>query len=534
MTQSSPWFRFWSIGSLLAIVNLAFFDLAILSAPEALQVQFIPDDGYYYLTLARNFIRFDQWTFDGGISLTSGFHLILAYVLAGLYKLLQPTSGNFVHIGLILGALVTMIAVLIAWWLGRRERDAFFFIILTLVIGSRSFLLNSISITEWPLVILIAGLYCAFFYRGNAHNGGWIIPFMLGLLGSLARSDFGLLPLSFLLSTLFIAWRRRIKSTLLSASSGLIGAVLGVGLILLHNFVTTGAFIQSSALMKSHWAQFGSQRVYNAVTLGLDVLGINLGFSGFEQSLFLIGIFFVSGALTLIILAKKTGQNNLPFSVFKFDSQLPAQDQILILSAGFCLTGYSIFYINNGATQNWYTANLTWPVFILFVATARYLDQRILQRHHFATIWFSIFTTIALGIQLLSLYPPSAQTAPWPHQQFNLEAGRYLARNPLNVYVGSWNAGVMGYYLDGTGLVNIDGLVNNDIYPYAVSNSLPSYLRLKNIHYILDFENMFQPPFPRRGGYDNDNFLSHLVPLKVFDQGQFVEFKYLRLYRIIP
>jgi hypothetical protein len=531
---SSPWLRFWSIGILLAVVNLAVFDFAILFAPEVLQVQFIPDDGYYYLTLARNFIRFGQWTFDGGISLTSGFHLILAYILAGFYKLLQPTLENFVHIGLVFSVLITVITVLIAGWLGRRERDVFFFIVLTLVIGSRSFLLNSISITEWPLVILIAGLYCAFFYWGNAHAGKQAIPFALGLLGSLARSDFGLLPLSFLLSTLVIAWRRRIKFPLRSASSGLIGAVLGVGLILLHNYITTGDFVQSSALMKSYWAQFGSQRVYNASTLGLDVLGINLGFAGFEQSIFLVGVFFISGALTLIILAKKTGQNKLPFSVFKIDLQCPEQDQILILSAALCLAGYSIFYINNGATQNWYTANLTWPVFILFVAAARYLDQRILQHHHFTTIWLSIFTIVSLGVQLLSLYPLGAQTAPWPHQQFNLEAGRYLAQNPLDAYVGSWNAGVMGYYLDGTGLVNIDGLVNNDIYPYAVSNSLPSYLRLKNIQYILDFENVFQPPFPMRGGYDDDNFLSQLVLLKAFDGGQFVEFKYLKLYRINP
>lgn len=534
MTKSSPWLRFWSIGSLLAIVNLIFFDLTILAAPEVLQVQFIPDDGYYYLTLARNFIRFGQWTFDGGISLTSGFHLILAYTLAGFYKILHPSLEDFVRMGVGFSALITTITVLIAWWLGRRERDAYFYIGLTLVIGSRSFLLNSASITEWSLVILIAGLYCAFFYWENSHNGKWTIPFMLGLLGSLARSDFGLFPLSFLLSAMFVTWRRQIRSTLLNASSGLVGAVMGVGLILLHNFITTGDFVQSSALMKSHWAQFGSQRVYSAMTLGLDVLGIDLGFASFERSIFLIGVFFASGALTLIVLAKLTGHNNLPVSVFKLDSQRLTRDRILVLFAVICLAGYSMFYINNGATQNWYTAGLTWPVFILFVAMARYLGQRILDQHHFTAIWLSLFTMVSLGVQLSSLYPISAYTAPWPHQQFNLEAGQYLAQNPPDAYVGSWNAGVMGYYLDGTGLVNIDGLVNNDIYPYAVSNDLPSYLRLKDIKYILDFENMFQPPFPMRGGYNDANFLYHLEPLKVFDQGQFIEFKYLRLYRIIP
>lgn len=534
MTDHSLWYRFWKIGSLLAILNLAVIDLAILLAPEGLQVQFIPDDGYYYLTLARNFVRLGKWTFDGGVSLTSGFHLIQAYVLAGMYRLFQPSLENFVQIGLGLSLLITIITILVAWWLGSREKDVYYFIALTLVIGSRSFLLNSISLTEWSLVILIAGLYLSLFHQEIKHNKNLAIPFALGLLGSLARSDFGLLPLSFFLSAFFITRHDKTKSTLRSAFYGLLGAVLGVGLVLLHNFLTTGDYVQSSALMKSYWSHFGNQKIYTALTIGLDILGINLGFTEFNRSLFLVGFFFISGVLTLIILAKKTGQANLSLSTFKLTPQGPASEQILVPAAVLCMMGYSILYIYNGATQNWYTANLTWPVFILFIATSRYLDQRILREHGYITIWFSIFTVVALGTQLLGIYPLGDQTSPWPHQRFNLEASRYLAQNPLDMYVGSWNAGVTGYYLGGTGLINIDGLVNNDIYPYAVSNTLPSYLRSKNIRYLLDFENMFHPPFTRRGGYDDQNFLSNLVALKTFDRGQYFEFKYLTLYWIDP
>ena len=46
---------FWIALSLLVIFHVAAFDLAILAAEDSLQVQYTPDDAYYYLSLARNY-----------------------------------------------------------------------------------------------------------------------------------------------------------------------------------------------------------------------------------------------------------------------------------------------------------------------------------------------------------------------------------------------------------------------------------------------------------------------------------------------
>ena len=529
---STPWLVFWRLVSFAAIIHLLVFDLLILTAPEMLQVQFTPDDGYYYLTLARNFVRLGQWTFDGGISVTSGFHLMHAYILAGFYKVLQPTQTGFVKLGLGFNALITMIAVCIAWWICVRKNDALFLVTFTILIAAKPFLYNSISITEWPLVILLAGLYCLSFYRQEKSGGNYLVLFTLGLLGSLARSDFGLLPFGIFISALFIERGSHNKSLTREAFVGALGAVFGVAIVLFHSFVTTGTVIQSSAMMKSHWATFVDQKLYNMIALVLKVVGLDLGFADFDRSIFSLGVLLISGPLLLIFLAKKHGKNKLSGSDFRLSANHPIRERALVFAAAFCLIGYSVFYAYNGAIQHWYTANLIWPVFILFTAGAHYLDQRILKEHQFTLIWLSVFTLTTLGLQIPSLYPLSAQTAPWPHQQFMLQAGRYLAQNPPDAFVGSWNGGVVGYYRDGAGVVNIDGLVNNDIYPYAISNTLPAYLRTKGIHYILDFENMFHPPFTKRGGYEDTAFLTQLEPLKTFDQGQFFEFKFLRLYRI--
>jgi hypothetical protein len=527
---SNVWLFFWRGISFAALIHLIAFDLLILNAPEMLQVQFTPDDGYYYLTLTRNFVRFGQWTFDGGVSVTSGFpHPALCS--GWIYKLLQPTLDGFVRLGLGFDALITLIAVCIAWWICLRKNDAFHLIAFTILVTAKPFLFNSVSVTEWPLVILIAGLYCLSFYQQEKSHGAPLALFVLGLLGSLARSDFGLLPFGIFISALFMERGNPNKPLARESLVGVLGAVLGLGLVFVHNFVTTGTFIQSSALMKSY-QPFVHQKFYNAMALILKVIGLDLGFADFDRSIFLLGVLLISGPLILIVLAKRSGQKDVSFSKVGASANQPLRERVLVRAAAFCLLGYSIFYAYNGAIQHWYTANLTWPIFILLVAGAHYLDQRLLKEGQFTLIWLSVFALMALVVQISSLYPLRSQTSPWPHQQVMLEAGRYLAQHPLDGYVGSWNSGVVGYYRDAADIINIDGLVNNDIYPYAVGNSLPDYLREKNIGYILDFENMLHPPFPERGGYDDANFLSQLEPVKEFDQGQFEEFKFLRLYRI--
>ena len=129
-----------------------------------------------------------------------------------------------------------------------------------------------------------------------------------------------------------------------------------------------------------------------------------------------------------------------------------------------------------------------------------------------------------------SIYPFGTKTSLWPHQQFTLEAGKYLHDHPVNGKLAAWNAGIVGYYQGGN-VVNIDGLVNNEIYPYILSNTLPAYLDSKNITYIIDSQSMLDETFRLRGGYDDPAFIQRLVPIKLFDQGGF-DWQPLTLYRI--
>ena len=52
--------------------------------------------------------------------------------------------------------------------------------------------------------------------------------------------------------------------------------------------------------------------------------------------------------------------------------------------------------------------------------------------------------------------------------------------------VGSWNAGVFGYYFRNGIVVGLDGLVNNDVYPYIRDRSVSKYCNQNRIRYFVD------------------------------------------------
>src|SRR5689334_33252 len=70
-------------------------------------VGFVPDDAFYYLNLARHFDESERWTTSPLAGETTGFHLLYAYLLAGLHALLPETSGeSAARIAVLFGAVV--------------------------------------------------------------------------------------------------------------------------------------------------------------------------------------------------------------------------------------------------------------------------------------------------------------------------------------------------------------------------------------------------------------------------------------------
>lgn len=530
----SPHFRFlyawrlWAIVCLLSIVRLIWFALNILLAPNALRIQYIPDDAFYYLQLAKNFSRLGTWTFDSGVSETSGFHLINAYLLSAVSASFHPNTDEFINLGLTLSAGLTLAALLLAWRVGWRKKSAPFFLTLFWLANTRNFFFNSVSLTEWSQVVLTALLYALALarYWEDTRLHALLLMLCLGVLGGLTRSDFGLFPFGLFVGATLISILKRRRMALEQTFVGLVGAAVGVGIVFLHNYYFTGQVVQSSALMKAYWAQLYPVPFLAAISLPPQLLGVY-----FLDTAGQIALCVFTGATAGFLLLKRM-RLDLARDIQRHGTNENQRELAMALGSAIALASYLIFYANNAAVQPWYTGTLLVPAFILVFALAKDLAW-VVRPHKFPRLLALVFLCALVSLNILDSTFLDSNHAPWPSQRAMYEAGQALANLKLGHRIGAWNAGILGYFQGGT-LVNLDGLVNNDIYPYAIHNTLPTYLYEKDIRYVIDYENLFLAPYMRRrGGYDNAEFLKTLHPLQAFDDGRY-GYGRLTLYELVP
>lgn len=511
--------------SLIAIAGVIAFDLAMITAPDVIQAQYTPDDAYYYMVLARNFVNLHAWTFDSGRSVTTGFHPLQAYLLSGIYAVLRPSREHFVHWALALGSLLTVVSLVMAWIIGLKLKNTYHMMALALIASSRNFLQNSVSVMEWPLVLLFAISYVAMLrFSGPRHRArDALLLLTIGLGGSLARSDFGLLPLALFAASL-LHWMigGRKSNAMHHSFAGLLGASLGLLLLFVHHFVFAGDFMQSSVRIKSYWAQALGIDHWNSIYLIPQALGMEFLTPDRAAKAMLAG--FVA---LVCLLGFKQHRRRLHLPAI---SVTPPRDFAVIAGCALSIMGYVWIYSSSGGVQPWYTATLVVPVFVWITAAGSVAEHMVGRR---VTLVITSSVVLVTMVRSAVLAAPIGEShAPWPHQQVMLEAGNYLRDKKLKGDIGAWNAGIIGYYQGGT-IMNLDGLVNNDVIDYVVRNSLPLYLDRKGIRYVVDFENMFTDESVRTSrGYDDEAFLRRLAPMETFGRGKPFGWRSLTLYEV--
>ena len=65
-------------------------------------------------------------------------------------------------------------------------------------------------------------------------------------------------------------------------------------------------------------------------------------------------------------------------------------------------------------------------------------------------------------------------------------------------------------------MINLDGLVNDSVYPYVISGRMADYVAENKIAYIVDFPSMLDAEGGRRGGYADGLLASCLTPVRTF------------------
>ena len=106
---------------------------------------------------------------------------------------------------------------------------------------------------------------------------------------------------------------------------------------------------------------------------------------------------------------------------------------------------------------------------------------------------------------LFSLNP----TMRW--QQAMYQAGIYLHAHPEATPVGSFNAGIIGFFAE-RGVTNLDGLINDSILPYAKHDRLAAYMGKRNIRYVAEFPFvLYDSLYQKEGGYTDGRLLHCLT-----------------------
>ncbi|NUQ01326.1 MAG: hypothetical protein HUU35_15890, partial [Armatimonadetes bacterium] len=88
----------------------------------------------------------------------------------------------------------------------------------------------------------------------------------------------------------------------------------------------------------------------------------------------------------------------------------------------------------------WYTANIMVPCFLVF-----YLPFRFTAPRHPACLAAGALLLLLIAKQT-PLTARHLQQPTWPFQVLKYDAGVYLAEQPVEGPVASWNAGIIGYY----------------------------------------------------------------------------------------
>jgi hypothetical protein len=420
--------------------------LKVASGGDESIVQAIPDDAFYYIVLAKHFAASLSWTFDG-VRPTSGFHLVWAYLLAAFYRVwpeatLQQVFAFAAGAGCVCHAAA---AYMLTCALGRSAAAA---TATVLVFCAGSVPATAVFCMESPWLTLTAAATCAALVSERTPGLGLLA---LGVAGCLCRTDFIILPAAFALTQ----WRRGLRAPALWC---LLGAAVGVLVVAAHSFAISGAFVQASAATKARWSQL----------VGPDV----------RPPLYALG---------LVLDTRLGPQSNLIGQLVVFVAVVRGRNPAGLIA----LLGYAAAYtFSAAAVQPWYASSFAIPV--LLVVWSALASVRV------SSPWLLAAAVALTGAAALL----RDDHAWWPNQRGPMLAGRILARGQQPGWTGAWNAGVLSYFAGGR-IVNLDGLVNDEVYPFIRENQLLEYLAARDIRIIADYGAMVGSRAAReRGGYD--------------------------------
>jgi hypothetical protein len=358
---------------------------------------------------------------------------------------------------------------------------------------SSAALMQSTAMMESWLVLFFSAATIYFLAKEN--NPSTLVKIalaILGVLGSLSRTDFGMLPgiifFVYLISNPSLNNYGFKRSIFVLA-----GAAIGVGIVLMQNLHISGQIFQASAQTKLHWSSVIGHNVLIPINLAMSIV---IPFYGSLNHDFQNAALFCMACLFAYSWHKSVHEEDRK-------KYFPP----IVLGCLLTVFGYILFYrYNSQSLQIWYASNFVAPIGIALAAFGFYIFRKKLFIPAFV-----VFCTFAY-ISVHSVF-----SVPYPNQAGMMQAGLFLKEHKSGDVYASWNAGIISYF-SGTDLINLDGLTNDGVLPFIKSNSLFDYIKSRNINYLIDYdEELYGRLYRIRGGYLDERMDRCIRPLQAVD-----------------
>ncbi len=508
-TQDSARWGAAPIAALAVLIVMGARALTILAGGEDAMVRNMADDSFYYFVLARNFAELGVWTFDG-VAPASGFHVMWAYLLAGVFALAPDITLPVLFVWVSLIGLACFTAS--AWFLARTAVGLYgpwaaAAVVLAMTGGSLMALAPMGM--ETPLLALAAGASVwMVFGRTPATDtsappigaGMLSLAFMIGMFGALSRSDFGLLPACLLagkalehLAVLRTSEEGRAQMlkpwrwlAVWPALALFAGAVAGTAAVMAHTWLWSGDLVQNSALMKAHWSSLQGHSALTGVEAAGLVLGYGLSDDGRVASATILAL---AGLASLALTLRRGRSWGAP------------------LAGALAAVGYGFVYSHNSAAlQIWYAGAFFAPAILLLAPLAGWLGAA-------GRSWAWRGPAVSFAVILLLATSVVSRGPLWGYATVMRDAGLAVQALPDRGWAGAWNAGIVAWFA-GERVVNLDGLVNDDVYPYVTTGRLADYVRERELTHLADFAGMFGESRAARGGYADGTLQACTQPVQ--------------------
>ena len=447
----------------------------------------IRDDAFYYFQIAWNMAQGRFSTFDGGITQTNGYHPLWLFLITPFYWFLDKESAVFAirafEIMLIAGgvALIAGAARLcrLPWWL--------LFAALPLLYRQPALFFGmEAAAALFMLALLFLGLAL---FVGNPARWKWLLAAVCFAL-PWARLEYVAISLAvaaLLCLFEFPQWRRTPGASLAArlrsfhALAPLAAAVGGILVYFAYNGLVFGGIVPVSGVTKAAWSQFrwDTEGGYSFT----ENLAATLQIPVFDWELLAAGVVCL-GLLPVWWLARRP-DNGRDRRLFAF--MLGAFG----LAVGhLAMFGYNIVAVHPAlqAEFDWYFVP-AWLLMALLVPLHGYVALGLVRRW-VRPRWPRAAKPLSAAVILAAAgllvwqadfaYPRASVNPPLPDSAATLKrlsryAGALMVNRglPEGSVIGSWDAGVIGYF-SRFPVVNLDGLINSyDYFRAAEAEEAP-------------------------------------------------------------